>query len=480
MQGKWFPCFGSLFQGDHLGVEFALKAHEEVLQRGGLLRPEMRLQGHAIFPRGKRFEGLIIDDYFAIGAEPVSTLPINSFASQALATARRVYDAVGLPGSTEKDIEAENVFKAAGAEIVSTNEAVNLGLATVGTPLSKRIALAMLSLCAAKLKFASSKLPARLAGSWTSVLLYRRCLTSAVDGLFRLGAEAERFGQNCAVPLPRAVAQELCVLAALAPVAVSNIAVKYNKRVYASDASLGYGAVVTTESEEDLVEDLWLGSDKRGCYTRLDGPAMAMLAAAGEETHDLLTIPGQEEPKKGPLLYYDFVEFFGGSGRVSECMAQLGHSVAPCLDLSGSQHYDLTDCRLLEWCLHMIEQGRFAAFLSEPPCTSFSPAAHPAVRSHKVPEGFDLRCPKTFLGNQLANRSFVLLRHGRRFNRPCGKEQPRRSKMAWTRAWAALRRLGFSEAIIASCQFTRRSLFSCSLALMLRGCKSSAQEATDM
>ena len=25
--------------------------------------------------------------------------------------------------------------------------------------------------------------------------------------------------------------------------------------------------------------------------------------------------------------------------------------------------------------------------------------------------------------------------------------------MAWTRAWAALRRLGFSEAIIASCQF---------------------------
>ena len=80
---------------------------------------------------------------------------------------------------------------------------------------------------------------------------------------------------------------------------------------------LGYGAVVTTESEEDLVEDLWLGSDKRGCYTRLDSPAMAMLAAAGEETHDLPTIPGQEEPKKGPLLYYDFVEFFGGSGRVS-------------------------------------------------------------------------------------------------------------------------------------------------------------------
>jgi len=279
------------------------------------------------------------------------------------------------------------------------------------------------------------------------------------------------------------VAQELCVLAALAPVAVSNIAVKYNKRVYAFDASLGYGAVVTTESEEDLVEDLWLGSDKRGCYTRLDSPAMAMLAAAGEETHDLPTIPGQEEPKKGPLLYYDFVEFFGGSGRVSECMAQLGHSVAPCLDLSGSQHYDLTDCRLLEWCLHLIEQGRFAAFLSEPPCTSFSPAAHPAVRSYKVPEGFDLRCPKTFLGNQLANRSFVLLRHGRRSTGLVGKNS--HGGVRWhgqepgqrSGVWASQRPL---LPPVSLHQFTRRSLFSCSLALMLRGCKSSAQEATDM
>jgi hypothetical protein len=58
--GKWFPCFGSLFQGGHLGVEFALKAHEEVLQRGGLLRPEMRLQGHAIFPEERGLKALLL------------------------------------------------------------------------------------------------------------------------------------------------------------------------------------------------------------------------------------------------------------------------------------------------------------------------------------------------------------------------------------------------------------------------------------
>ena len=200
VEGKWFPCFGSLFQGDHLGVEFALKAHEEVLQRGGLLESSRRLFGHALFPLQRQIEGLIIDDYFAIGCEPITTSPLNTFASKALAKARCIYEAAGLEGSVEKDIDAQNVFKAAGAEIISSASAVQRGLTLVGAPVEKRLALAALSLRAARLKFASSKLLARLAGSWTSVLLYRRCLASSVDFFFKLGAEAEASGPNTAVP----------------------------------------------------------------------------------------------------------------------------------------------------------------------------------------------------------------------------------------------------------------------------------------
>jgi len=451
--GEWFPCFASLFQGDHLGVEFALKAHEEVLQQGGLLRDSQRLKGHSTFPLGKKFEGLIIDDYFAIGCEPVGTSSLNSFAATALARAREVYDKAGLEGSPEKDVEAQKVFKAAGAEIISSDEAVAAGLTTVAAPLAKRIALSTLSLRAARLGSITPKLAARLAGSWTSVLLYRRCMTSAVDGFFKLGSEAEKCGSNVAFPLQRGIAQELSILAALAPLAVSNVAVKYNPKIYASDASLGLGAVVATKAEPEVAETLWLGSDKRGCYTRLDGPNLALLAAAGEEVHEGFDFGPPEHPKKGLLLYFDFVEFFGGSGRVSACMKDLGFTVAPCLDLSASKHYNMTDSRLLEWCLYMIEEGRFRSFLTEPPCTSFSPAAHPAVRSYSQPEGFNRLCPKTRLGNQLAFRSFVLLRHGRRFRRPCGKEQPRLSKMAWMAAWKAMLKLGFEEAVIASCQF---------------------------
>ena len=134
-------------------------------------------------------------------------------------------------------------------------------------------------------------------------------------------------------------------------------------------------------------------------------------------------------------------------------MKEAGFSVAPPLDLSDSRHYDFTDERLLEWCFHMIESNRFRSFLSEPPCTTFSPAAFPAVRSYAEPLGFDRTDPKTLLGNLLAFRSFLLLRHGRKYGRPCGKEQPRRSKMAWLDAWGKLKELGFLEAFIASCQF---------------------------
>ena len=41
-----FASFGSLFQGDHLGVEFALASHEELLKREDLLLAHQRVRGH--------------------------------------------------------------------------------------------------------------------------------------------------------------------------------------------------------------------------------------------------------------------------------------------------------------------------------------------------------------------------------------------------------------------------------------------------
>ena len=453
--GFLFPCFRSLFQGDHLGVEFALRSHEVLLQDADLLLPGRRLLGHHMVPGGGRWEALIIDDYFCIGAEPVGQSPLNSFASAALAKARAAYEKHGLEGSVEKDIEAQPIFKAAGAEIISTLEACRLGVASVAAPMAKRIALSSLTLRMASFPMTSPRLAARLAGNWVSVLLYRRCLSSLVDDFFALGAGCEEMPANMLVPLSRKVSQELVMLAAMAPLACSNVALPTAPLVYATDASMAKGAVCEAALDVEFARELWLGGDRKGGYSRLDHGFAAALHAAGEETFGETEAeePLRRGPYKSPLLYFDFVEFYGGSGTISSCMAELGFVTAPPLDLSLSKHFDMGDCRLLEWCVYMLEENRFKSFVTEPPCTSFSAAAHPAVRSYARPLGYNRLERKTWFGNLHAFRSIVLLRVGRRCRRPCGAEQPFLSKMAWLTSWRALLEIDFHEIFLASCQF---------------------------
>ena len=453
---KIYAGFKTLFQGDHLGVEFALQGHEGLLRQGGLLRDELRLRGHHPVPPGLSWEGLIIDDYFAIGAEPVGSDPLNSFAARALSQSRQIYEEENLMGSVEKDVVAGDIFKAAGAEVISCKEIVKRGATFVGAPRSKRLALAVLSLRAARLPIITSKLASRLAGNWVSVLLYRRCFNCIVSRFFSLASEAERADENFVLDLDRGRAEELVLLSCLAPLAASNISLPVSQTVFAVDASLSKGGITSLEIDEEIAWTLWRGGDKKGASLRMDNSFRGTLSACGLEPafeDEVGLRPFDEGPRSAPLLYFDFVEFFGGAGVVSKHASLLGLAVAPPLDLSTSRHYDLQDLRLLEWCFYMISSGRFRSFLTEPPCTSFSAAAHPCVRSYQEPLGFDRLNEKTLLGNTLAFRSFALLKVGFLFGRPCGKEQPRLSKMCWTSFWRDMLRRGFKEAVIASCQF---------------------------
>ena len=448
-----FAGFASLFQGDHLGVEFALCAHQQLLEDACLLRDGQQVKGSCPFPKGPVYSGLVIDDFFLISREGAKKPKHDTSAFHALAAARRTYEAEGLIGSTEKDIEAASVFKAAGAEFVSDEHAVQSGCVTVGAPRAKRLALAALSLRAARLPGLSPQLASRLAGNWSSVLLYRRCLSSVVDGLFALGVSESCAGTSV-VPLPRRIARELVLLAIMSPLTCSNVAVSYVGTLFASDASLSKGAFVAAEVGADRVEELWLDTEKKGSYALLDCGFREMLKHVGEYEGEEQVPAPLIRPKASPLLYYDFVEICGGVGAVSAAACELGLVCAPPLDLSASEHYDLGDLRLLEWVIYMVEENRFRSFLLEPPCTTFSPAAHPCLRSYVEPYGFDRMHPRVMHGNCLSFRSLVLMRVGRRCARPCGLEQPRRSKMAWLDEWISLVQSGdFEEAIIAACRF---------------------------
>ena len=181
--------------------------------------------------------------------------------------------------------------------------------------------------------------------------------------------------------------------------------------IYASDSSSKVGAFTVAPLDFEQSKLLWRNADKKGGYTKLESPVRAILRELVPET-DVVEEYLSEGPFKALLLHFDFVEFYGGAGVVSKHMSSLGFCVAPVLDLSNSRHYDMSDLRLLEWAIYMVEEERFRSYLVEPPCTSFSAAAHPSVRSYQNPLGYDRTEKKTLHGNLHAFRAFVLLRCG--------------------------------------------------------------------
>ena len=121
------------------------------------------------------------------------------------------------------------------------------------------------------------------------------------------------------------------------------------------------------------------------------------------------------------------------------------------IKLSDSAAYNLEEVNLVYWIIYMLRIGRFrSAMMREPPCTTFSPAAHclPFIlrTSGLWPAG-----PKNFPRQPTG---LAICFAAGRYNRPCALEQPFLSKMAWLSAWRFLvQSRGWKEAKIASCAF---------------------------
>ena len=456
-------CFSALFQGDHLGVEFATDSHSNLLSEAGLLQSSSRLRSDVPVADDLVVDGLVIDDYFVLSREGLQDFDVGSSSSvAALDIAKDVYTREGIIGSTEKDIVGALRYKVCGAEVDSSLESVLRGVVSAAVPLDKRMSLAMLSVSVATLPYTSDALHACLVGSWVSTLMMRRPLFSMVNELFKvIPPESLSMDSPELRILPRSAAQELLLLSCLAPIAVSNLAAPFEKRIFATDASNNKGGVVEAPCPIEVVKALWRGADRKGLSVPMSANSSSLLEEY-DEAYEILPSQGgysfgQREAvseAERPLgLYFDFIEICGGSGVVTAELVKLGVVCGPVFDLSLSKRYDLCNKRVVEWFLYMMEYGRLRSFLVAPPCTSFSPAAFPAVRSYACPRGFDPRHPKVLLGNCLAFIALALLFAGLRLGVAGLGEQPRRSKMRWLAEWRRLVQLGASEVTLASCSY---------------------------
>ena len=295
----------------------------------------------------------------------------------------------------------------------------------------------MISAHVASLPYTTDALHASLVGSWISALVFRRPVMSHMNEVFKVIDSHELDTDSPLLrKMSRKCAEEFLVLACLAPVIASNVAVPFSTRVYASDASSLKGGFLEAEVPLELARILWRSADRKGKNVALPSRSAALRAEA-DEKHDFVEEGEdrslQDDTVPRPIgLRFDFIEICGGAGVVTHYLIGLGHSCGPVFDISFSQQFDMTQARVVSWVLFMMEDGRLLSFLAAPPCTTFSPAAFPALRSYKWPLGFSRKHPRVLLGNRLAFTSMALMLRARTLEVFGMLETTRRSKMRWT------------------------------------------------
>ena len=178
-------CFKSVLQGDHAGVEFATSAHENLLISHGALSETSRLLSSRHSMRPDLMQGLVIDDYFAVGVRGANVDGEECESWRLHESACQAYDKEGLLGSPEKDLWGEDNGRIIGAFLDSSEETRKRGLVTVSVPREKKYAL-----------------------SWT--------IMSVLQHSFNL-VQNEKVSEAAPkmVPLPRKVAGELVLLSVL-------------------------------------------------------------------------------------------------------------------------------------------------------------------------------------------------------------------------------------------------------------------------
>ena len=112
---------------------------------------------------------------------------------------------------------------------------------------------------------------------------------------------------------------------------MSDLSAAFVPKVFATDASMSKGAIVSSEVLEEVSKSMWLGSDKKGIlYVMLDSAARSILKHVGEFEDDSSEDDEVFEAiEKPPLFRFDFVELCGGAGALSQAMVNLGCVVAP-------------------------------------------------------------------------------------------------------------------------------------------------------
>ena len=450
-------CLQTLAMGDSLAVELAQESHRNVLRRFcGSMLPHETLRYRKPVPRSDFIELLAIDDHVGIQMIDENEVdnPPDKRDTQVFQDAAVAYKTVGLVQHARKQQRNKTEGIILGADFDGIK-------GRVMAPRQRLILLCIFSAYIARHGVCTPKLLSIIVGCWIHVLMYRRPIFAVVNHLFKEGRGRPAHKFFC---LSRQSRNELLILAAVGPIAQTDLKVSYAPKMFCTDASPSGAAVVQCEITSEASKELWRHCEQRGYHTRLESPVSELLRDKGIEPDTMmgpmLSSDKIDHPSFIPRslqegILFDCIEIFRGSGNWSQAHGERGLRLHPGIELCGAslRAADMADPKvfreLLALCLRRVIREWHAGV----PCLSFGTLRRPQVRSIEVPEGFDPQEPFTAYHNMLARRTCFLLTIALLLGSFISVEQPGSSRMFRLHCFRVLVQLGCVISHFAFCNF---------------------------
>ncbi len=399
-------CWAGLSMGDHLAVDFAQSAHSRVLQSEGCLQPQEWLRYDRLFPLmpSKYFEGVVVDD--RLSGEVMSSAEAGrrlKGGTGLLDTKRdaayRAYGKTGLKAKASKARVNEFVVEAWGAQ-VEGDEGLN------GAHRSKILHLMLTTAAFGHIGVTDAVLLESIIGSWNFVQSFRKHMYAL---FFHVYQQRHPSGKRSGLfEMTQWSRNEILLAATLGPCTLTDLRAQFGDTLYCVDAS-PYGAgACQSKVGRRVVKELWRRADKRGFRTNLLRPPAAALKASGhtldecmeedlldeQYDNDAMMLPS---PSHDLLeIRYDVVEVYGGCHVISTAGINRGLRT---LVIELKLGHDMEDPHVYFWIAELSIAKRIKLLVWEPPCTTYSIARNPKLRSMFEAWGFKLLDFETAVGN---------------------------------------------------------------------------------
>ena len=400
------PGLKGAVMGNKNLVDWAQEAHSSILDKGVSFPVSSRILPHRPFPRHPWVEFLIIDDHGALAAVAPSSSKAPAGMTASFEKGSIAVEEAGLKQHASKRVRDSKSCVLVGQELQGR---LNL----LGASRHRRFLLSQGSWMLARYRIASGALTRKLTATWTYVCCSRRPTLCILDRSFKDQPSVPDDDKVFKVSIKHAT--EMLILAVLAPLLVAEADAGFSDLIFCSDAPLARGVACKAHVPVAVHREIYRHRERRGAYTFLHSAAAQRVWASGSELEQA-ELAEAIEPLEGPDPERLLAERFdvicvccGVNAPLLTAMAKVGLRTGPKIDIAQHRLWDIRQDRIILWLIFLIRNGRLWYLHLEVPCTDFSTAKRPYLRSKHRPFGFVPDDPARAKANSMLLRGFLLL-----------------------------------------------------------------------